>query len=435
VAGNYRVLVVDDERSIRNVIKIHFRRQGIYCDAAASMYEALKKIEEESFDLFVLDLKLPDGDGIQILREVKKRYPSSVVLMITAYGTIEKAVEAMKLGAFDFITKPFKISEFNALVEMALKQIDLQKAEGRVEEDYLAALGKSGAIKEVAAIIDRFAPSSVPILIVGETGTGKALVARVIHEKSPRREKPYVKLEIPGAASLEVEEELFGWVSEGESKKGLVELAQGGTLYVGRVESLTPHVQARLLTLLEEGMYRVPGSIEVKQVDVRLLFSVEDDPSSLVDRGKLTEEFYYRLKNLEIRIPPLRERREDIPYLLNRFIVEFSQKYEKKIGGFTPGFLDAIKNYSFPGNVRELESLVERCVVLTRREVLHEDLLPPGLKGDRGETLDELLESIERKMIIKALKEAGGVQTKAAEILGISFRSLRYRLKKLGIKG
>ncbi len=434
MGGGYRVLVVDDERSIRNVIKIHFRRQGIYCDTAASMYEALKKIEEEPFDLFVLDLKLPDGDGIQILREAKERHPNSVVLMITAYGTVEKAVEAMKLGAFDFITKPFKISDFNTLVEMALKQVDLQKAEERVEEDHLAALGKSGAIKEVAAIIDRFAPASVPILIVGETGAGKALVARVLHEKSPRREKPYVKIEVSSVASSEIEEELFGRASQERGGGGLVDLAQGGTFYVGRIENLPPHVQARFITLLEEGMYRVPGSIEVKKVDVRLLFSVEDDPSSLVERGKLTEEFYYRLKNLEIRIPPLRERREDIPYLLNRFIVEFSQKYEKKIGGFTPGFLSAIKSYSFPGNVRELESLVERCVVLTRREVLHEDLLPPGLKGDRGETLDELLESIEREMIIKALKEAGGVQTKAAEILGISFRSLRYRLKKLGMK-
>ncbi len=433
MAKHYRVLVVDDERSIRNVIKIHFRRQGIYCDTAASMYEALRKLEEEPFDLFILDLKLPDGDGIQILREAKKRYPGSVVLMITAYGTIERAVEAMKLGAFDFITKPFKISDFDALVKLAFKQMDLHKPP--VEEDRpLASLGKSGAIKDVERLVERLAPAGVPVLIVGETGTGKALVARVLHEKSPRRDKPFVKLELPGGVSHGIEEEIFGRISGGEEGRGLVELAQGGTLYVGKVENLPAHVQSRLLSLMEEGIYRVPGSVEVKEADVRCVFSVEESPSNLVERERLIEEFYYRLKNLEVRVPPLRERREDIPYLLNRFIVEFSRRYEKQIAGFTPGFLEVIEGYSFPGNVRELESLVERCVVLTRKEVLHEDLLPPGLKGDRGETLDELLESVEKDMIIKALKEAGGVQTKAAEILGISFRSLRYRLKKLGIK-
>ena len=435
MAGNYRVLVVDDERSIRNVIKIHFRRQGIYCDTAASMYEALKKIEEESFDLLVLDLKLPDGDGIQILKEVKKRYPSSVVLMITAYGTIEKAVEAIKLGAFDFITKPFKMSEFKSLVELAFKQIDLHKATGERGGDrgLLEDLGRGRAIRELEGLVMRFAPSDVSVLIVGETGTGKALVAKALHEHSPRKDGPFEVMEVPKGVSQGLEEELFGRAGGEKPGVGLVELARGGTLYVGRLENLPIHLQARLLSLLEEGRYRVPGSVEVREGDVRCLFSVEDTPSSLVERGCLMEDFYYRLKNLEISIPPLRERREDIPYLLNKFIGEFSKKYEKTITGFTPEFLRAIEGYSFPGNVRELQSLVERCVVLTDRDVLHEDLLPSDLKGEQGETLDELLENIEREMIIKALKEAGGVKTKAAERLGVSFRSLRYRLKKLGI--
>lgn len=431
MAEGYRVLVVDDERSIRNVLKIHFRRQGIYCDTAASMYEALKKVEEEAFHLFILDLKLPDGDGIQILREVKKRHPESVVLMITAYGTIEKAVEAIKLGAFDFITKPFKMSEFKALMELAFRQVDLNKAREERRGGILKALGEGRAIRDLEDLVVRFAPSDVSILLVGETGTGKYLVAKALHESSPRREGPFESLEIPRDPPRGLEEELFGKPGQESS---LVELARGGTLFVGRLENLPLHLQARLLSILEEGRYRVPGSVEVREADVRFVFSVEEAPSVLVEKGLLMEDFYYRLKNLEITIPPLRERREDIPYLLNRFIAEFSRKYEKNITGFTPGFLKIIEVYSFPGNVRELQSLVERCVVLTNRDVLHEELLPSDLKGDRGETLDELLENIEKEMIIKALKDAGGIQTKAAEILGISFRSLRYRLKKLGIK-
>jgi len=434
VGEDYRVLVVDDERNIRNVLKIHFRRQGIYCDTAASMYEALKKVEEEPFDLFVLDLKLPDGDGIQILREVKRRYPTSVALMITAYGTIEKAVEAMKLGAFDFITKPFKMSEFKALVDLAFRQIELQKRPGDIKAGSLAALGKSGAIKDVENLISQMAPSDVPILIVGETGTGKALVARTIHDLSSRKGAPFEKLEVPLGFPQGLDEELFGKITGEEVREGIVGLAHGGTLYLGRIENLPLHLQAKLLSLLEEGRYRIPGSVEFKEADVRFIFSVEEAPSILVEKGRLLGDFYYRLKNMEINLPPLRERREDVPYLLSKFMAEFSQKYEKKITGFTPGFLEAIRGYSFPGNVRELESLVERCVVLTPREVLHEDLLPSDLKGDQGETLDELLESIEKEMIVKALKQAGGVQTKAADLLGISFRSLRYRLKKLGLK-
>ncbi len=435
MAFDYRVLVVDDERSIRNVLKIHFRRQGIYCDTAASMYEAFKKIEEKPFHLFILDLKLPDGDGIQVLREVKKRYPHSVALMITAYGTIEKAVEAIKLGAFDFITKPFKMSEFKTLVELAFKQLDLKGALEEREEGILKDLGRSGAIKDLEALVSRFAPSDVSVLIVGESGTGKYLVARALHRLSVRREGPFEFIEIPRDLPHGLEEELFGQhFPQGEGRTGMLELARGGTLYLGRLENMPLHLQGRLLSTLEEGRYRVPGGVEVRDVGVRFIFSVEEDPSLLVEKGRLMEEFYYRLKNLKITIPPLRERKEDVPYLLNRFIREFSQKYEKRITGFTPGFLRAIGNYPFPGNVRELESLVERCVVLTSREVLHEDLLPPDLKGDHGETLDELLESIEKEMIIKALKQAGGVKTRAADILGISFRSLRYRMKKLGLK-
>ncbi len=429
---DYRVLVVDDERNIRNVLKIHFRRQGIYCDTASSMYEALKKMEEEPFDIFILDLKLPDGDGIQILREAKRRNPHSVAVLLTAYGTVDTAVEAMKIGALDFIAKPFKVSAFKELMDVAFKQLDLQ----RVQEEgaHLSvdwhALGKSGVLRDVIVMVNRLALSDAPVLIVGETGTGKDLIARIIHEKSHRSEAPFLKVEASDAVPQDTEMDIFGF--EG-GRRGFVELAHGGTLYIAKVEHLTSHIQSKLLNLLEEGVYRRPGSLTVEKADVRLLFSVEEDPSSLVEKGRLNGDFYYRLKNLTIQVPPLRERKEDIPHLLNRFLAEFGEKYEKKITGFTPGFLKRVEGCSFPGNVRELESLVERCVVLSHRDVLHEDLLPPGLEGEHGESLDTLLENVEKEMIVKALKEAGGVKTKAAEMLGISFRSLRYRLKKLGI--
>jgi two-component system response regulator PilR (NtrC family) len=430
--GDYRVLVVDDERNIRNVLKIHLRRQGIYCDTASSMYEALKKMEEEPFDIFILDLKLPDGDGIQILREAKRRNPHSVAVLLTAYGTVDTAVEAMKIGALDFIAKPFKVSAFKELMDVAFKQLDFQ----RVQEEgaHLSvdwhALGKSGALRDVMVMVNRLALSDAPVLIVGETGTGKDFIARIIHEKSPRSEAPFLKVEASDAVPQDTEMDIFGF--EG-GRRGFVELTHGGTLYIAKVEHLTSHIQSKLLNLLEERVYRMPGSLAVEKADVRLLFSVEEDPSSLVEKGRLNGDFYYRLKNLTIQVPPLRERKEDIPHLLNRFLVEFGEKYGKKITGFTPGFLKRVEGCSFPGNVRELESLVERCVVLSHRDVFHEDLLPPGLEGEHGESLDTLLENVEKEMIMKALKEAGGVKTKAAEMLGISFRSLRYRLKKLGL--
>jgi len=423
------VLVVDDERNIRNVLKIFFRRQGIYCDTASCMYGALKKIEEEPFDVFVIDLRLPDGDGIQVLREAKKRNPHSVAIILTAYGTVDTAVEAMKIGALDFIAKPFKVSAFKELMDAAFKQLDLQRVQEKGEQQ-LGVLGKSGAMRDVMVMVNRLASSDAPVLIVGETGTGKGLIARMIHEKSPRGKAPFLKIEASDALFQKMEIDLFG--VEGE-KKGFVELAHGGTLYIAKVEHTTPHLQSKLLDLLGEGVYRKPGSLRMEKADVRLLFSVEEDPHFLVEKGRLNKELYYRLKNLIIHVPPLRERKEDIPYLVNRFLVEFGKKYEKKITGFTPGFLKRVEGYPFPGNVRELESLVERCVVLSHRDVLHEDLLPPDLEGKHGENLDTLLENVEREMIVKALKEAGGVKTKAAEILGISFRSLRYRLKKLGI--
>ncbi len=430
--GDYRILVVDDERNIRNVLKIHFRRRGIYCDTASSMFEALKKIEEEPFDIFILDLRLPDGDGIRILREAKRRNPHSVAILLTAYGTVDTAVEAMKIGALDFITKPFKVSAFKELIDVAFKRLDLQRAQEK--EPTLTvdwhALGKSGAIRDVMVMANRLALSDAPVLIVGETGTGKDLIARIVHEKSYRSKAPFLKIEASDAVPQDTEIDIFGF--EG-GRKGFVELAHGGTFYIAKLEYLTSHIQSKLLNLLENGVYRKPGSLAVKEANVRLLFSVEEAPSLLVEKGRLNGDLYYRLKNLTVVVPPLRERKEDISYLLNRFLAGFGEKYEKKIEGFTPGFLRRVEGYSFPGNVRELESLVERCVVLSHKDVLHEDLLPPGLEGEHGESLDTLLENVEKEMIVKALKRAGGVKTKAAEMLGISFRSLRYRLKKLGI--
>jgi len=436
VVRDYRVLVVDDERNIRNVLQIFFRRQGIYCDTASSMYEALKKVEEP-FDVFILDLRLPDGDGVQILKEVKRRYQHSIAIMLTAYGTVETAVEAMKLGAFDFITKPFKVSAFEKLMDRVFKHLDLLEARETAEleaDEGLEILGRSASIKELLSLVKEVSSADAPLLIEGETGTGKGFIAKAVHGWSSRKEAPFVKAVVSGL--LNQEREIFGYEpGEGDGgQRGLIELADSGTFYLANIEELIPPVQAKLLTFMTEGSYRKPGSLRLIQPDVRLVLSTEVDLSRLVDGGKFNEDLYVRLKWLSFKVPSLRDRREDIPYLLNRFIALYSEKYEKRITGFSAGFLESMKNYTFSGNIREMQSLVERCVVLSGREVLDEDLLPPDLlrQTEKG-TLDLLLERVERDMIIKALREAGGNKTRAAEILGISFRSLRYRLKKLGL--
>ena len=434
--SDYRVLVVDDERNIRNVLQIFFRRRGIYCDTAASMYEALSKAEE-SFDVFILDLRLPDGDGVQILREVKRRYHHSIAIMLTAYGTVETAVEAMKIGAFDFITKPFKMSAFEELMDRVFKHLDLMEAHEGAEMgivEGLDVLGKSAPIKELLSLVEEVSATDAPLLIEGEAGTGKGIIAKAIHEWSSRKEFPFVKAAVSGL--INQEREIFGYDTGGEEgrQQGLMELADRGTFYLANIEGLVPPVQAKLLTFIAEGSYRKPGSLALMEPGVRLVLSTEDDLSQLVKRGSFNEDLYLRLRWLSFRVPPLRERGEDIPYLLNRFIAVYSEKYEKRITGFTAGFLDLMRNYSFPGNVGEMQSLVERCVVLSKSETLDEGLLPPALwDHTKEQSLDNLLEHVERDMIAKALKEAGGNKTRAADILGISFRSLRYRLKKLDL--
>jgi len=425
-----KILVVDDERGLRETLKIYFRRQDIYCDTCASVFEALKRIEEETFDIYILDLRLPDGDGIQILKRIKEINPAGVVIMLTAYGTIEIAVEAMKLGAYDFISKPFKMKKFDELMGKVFTEVEFIKRSKTQEEEYgyQGIIGVSYPMKELFRTISQVAPSDIPVLIIGESGTGRSLVARVIHQVSDRRSYPFVVVS-PGAIPEEsIEKELLGLSGE----VGILERADKGSLYLDELTDMSARFQRTINRFLEEKRVGI-GTEREKEVDIRVISSGMD-LTKMRENGDFRQDLYFRLKGVEIYLPPLRERKEDIPYLLTHFIKEASERYEKKIEGCSASFVELLMNYPFPGNVRELKSLVERCVVLATEEKLKESLLPEEIKywdPSQPKSLDDYLEEIEREKIVEALKKAGGVKTKAAEILGISFRSLRYRVKKI----
>ena len=443
--------MVDDEPAQRELVGGFLRKQGFDVAEAPDGRTALERFRKEPFDLLLTDQKMPGLSGLELLEAARAVTPAVAVIIMTAYGTIETAVAAIKGGAADYLTKPVNLDELLHRIaqvrerqRLIMENRELREAlqeRHRVE----GIIGESGRMQEVLSLVRRVAGSDATILIQGESGTGKELIARAIHYASPRARAPLVSVNCAALPETLLESELFGhekgaFTGAVAARKGRFELADGGSLFLDEIGDLPLHLQVKLLRVLQEREFERVGSSRPVAVNVRLLAATHRDLEALVRAGRFRDDLYYRINVVSISLPPLRERREDIPLLLDHFVEKFSRRNGKRIGGLTREAREALLRYDYPGNVRELENLVERAVILTRDEVIGLEDLPLGVKEREGETSGEtsltvLVEGLERRMIREALARADGVQTQAAEILGISERVLRYKLKKYGLAG
>lgn len=451
------VLVVDDELSMREFLAILLDREGYTVDQAASAEEALACLERKTYDLVISDVKMPGLDGITLLGRIKEVAPDTAVLLMTAFSTAEQAVEAMKLGAYDYIAKPFKVEEVKILARNALEKRDLKRENLRLRQEvqerysFSGLIGKSKKMREVYSLIEKVAPSTANVLILGESGTGKELVARAIHYNSQRKGKPFVAVNCGAIPETLMESEFFGhkkgaFTGAVGDRAGLFEQAEGGTLFLDEIGEVPLQLQAKLLRAIQEKEFRRVGGTLDQKADVRLVAASNRDLEEQVKEGSFREDLFYRLNVVQVKMPPLRERGDDIPILVEHFYKKYVQPpYSDRI--ITQGALKLLMSYGFPGNVRELENLVERCSVLGNREI-SEECLPPQLHAgkrpecgaaaecelpEEGMDLEAYLDGIEKRILLQALERSGGVKKKAAELLRLTFRSFRYRLAKFGM--
>ena len=454
------ILVVDDERSMREFLAICLRRDGHRVAAAQDGAEALAVLGAgESFDLVITDLKMPGPlDGLGVLDAVKKQSPETQVIVVTAYATAETAIAAMKRGAYDYLTKPFKVDEIGVVVDRALERQALVHANAELREKVqgrfrLASMtGKSPGMQRVFELVRKIAPTRTNVLVTGESGTGKELVARALHFEGPRVAKPFVAVNCGAIPETLLESELFGHVKgaftgAAGAKEGLFAAAEGGTIFLDEIGELTGPLQVKLLRVLQERKVKPVGGALERPIDVRVIAATNRDLESEVARGAFRQDLYYRLNVIQVHLPPLRQRKDDIPILVEHFIKRYAGELGKRIVAVTPEAMAALSAYDYPGNVRELENVIERAVTLESSTRVQRDALPPlerthaagtadaqGLDfPEGGVDLDRVLADYEREIVLKALKQAGGVRKEAARLLGITFRSLRYRLEKLGV--
>jgi two-component system NtrC family response regulator len=450
----FRILVVDDQPAQRELITGFLRKQNFEVLPAESGEKALEKFRSEPFDLVLTDMKMPGMSGLELLKALREINPEATVIVITAYGTVETAVAAVKAGAADYLTKPVNLEELLYRIEQVKERrrllsenVELREAlqrHHRIE----GIVGESGQMLEVLSLVRRVAPSEATVLIRGESGTGKELIAKAIHYASPRAPAPLVRVNCAALPETLLESELFGhekgaFTGALASRKGRFELADRGSLFLDEIGDLPLPLQSKLLRVLQEREFeRVGSSVPIK-VNVRIMAATNMELESLMKSGKFREDLYYRLNVVTLVLPPLRERRQDLPLLMDHFLSVFAEKNRKAIRGFTDEGRDILLRYDYPGNVRELENLIERAVVLTRDDVIGKSDLPLSIRGipeAERESSDQagltvVVEGLERRMIREALDKAAGVQTHAAEMLGISERALRYKLKKYGIRG
>jgi two-component system response regulator PilR (NtrC family) len=451
-----RILIVDDEPSMQEFLEILLQRDGhdtVCCHSAES---ALVALESDDFDLVISDIRMGGMSGLDLLDRIVDLIPEMLVVVITAHGTTESAVEAMKRGAYDYVTKPFSVDEIRMVVEKALEKKNLS-AENRLLRRQLSdrvnlpsLVGKSLSMASVSELIRQVADTRTNILITGESGTGKDLVARAIHSLSDRKSRPFVVVNCGAIPENLLESELFGHVKGAftgaiSQKMGLFEVADGGTLFLDEVGELPHALQVKLLRALQEKTFKRVGGTTDIHVDVRILSATNRELEEDVGSGRFREDLYYRLNVIEVKLPSLRERPEDIPPLLQHFIERFASEQRKAVREASSEVLAAFEGYAFPGNVRELENLVERAVTLTSTERIEIDSLPesvfrrgePAVRSripEGGVDLESLLGDYERSLLREALERAGGVKKRAAALLGVSFRSFRYRLEKLGLE-
>lgn len=443
-----RILVIDDDPGIRDACFQVLSREGYEIELAGTAEEARKLISDFEFDVILLDLKLSGVEGLELLKEIREEDPQAQVIVITAYGTVQVAVAAMKLGAADFLQKPFSPQELRLAVEKALEKRrltlenlylkrTLAEKEGRVE-----FIGKSPAIRQVLERAALAAQTDSTVLLTGESGTGKGLLARKIHEMSPRREGPFVAVDCGTLVPTLFESELFGHVKGAftgatSHKIGKFELANNGTIFFDEIGNISPDIQAKLLKAVEEKEISPVGSHRLIRVDVRIVAATNKNLKEEVRKGHFRKDLFFRLNVISIHLPPLRERKEDIPLLADYFLRRYAQKHGKPPQKLSPEVMEAFLSYSWPGNVRELENTIERLVVFARRSLITlEDLYFAGFENEKPELgLEEdlTLEEVEKRYILKVLRRCGGNKTLAAKRLGIDRKTLREKLKRWGM--
>ena len=448
-----RILVVDDEPSMRELLAIMLKKEGFEVVTADGRVMAAAVLAKGPVDLVVTDVRLPDGDGIEILRHVKSASPETVVIVMTAFGTAETAVAALKLGAHDYILKPFDVDELKIVVRNALEREDLRaenlllKRELGRQHGLDQVIGVSPAMTALFEMVRSIAPTSSTVLVTGESGTGKEMVSKAIHALSPRREAPFVSVNCGALPDTLLESELFGhmkgaFTDAHQNKKGLFEAAHRGTLFLDEVGETSPSMQVKLLRALQERKIRRVGGTDEQEVDVRVISATNIPLERLVQERRFREDLFYRLQVIPIRTPPLRERREDIPLLAEHFLKLFAKQMGKGTAKISEAAMALLTRHAWPGNVRELENVIERAVALEVTEAVLPERLPDSLRAlvkplarielHGSFNLDEHLRSIESQFLQQALTESAGDRAEAARILGITPRSLRYLIQKHG---
>jgi two-component system response regulator PilR (NtrC family) len=457
-----QILVVDDELSMRELLEYMFSKEGYKVTCADTGRGAIELLKKNNYDLLLCDIRLGDIAGLDVLRASKKKNPDTVVIMISAYATTETAVEAMNMGAYDYVPKPFDKDELMQTVEKALDLRTLED-EKKILDDALKKnmhfgmiVGSSPAMQHIYKLIRQVAATKTNVLITGESGTGKELIAQAIHKESDRKDHPFQVINCGGIPETLMESELFGhkkgsFTGATQDKKGLFENAHKGTVFLDEIGELSMPIQVKLLRAVQEKAFKPVGGNEDISVDIRIISATNKDLEKEVIAGNFREDLFYRLNVIELKVPPLRERKADLRALAQHFLEKYSKEMGKEITKFSSYALDLLNKYDFPGNIRELENLLERSVALSTTNIILPDSLALSLhkrrwiegfkdrrfdldEVDRGVALDSILEEIERAYLKKALDCSSGNKNKASELLGISFRSLRYRLDKLGIE-
>jgi len=444
----HKILVVDDDLGMCGMLSDVLKEEGFSVHTTGESFEASKILKKEEFDVIVTDLKMKGLKGLDLLEVAHKVAPMTPVIIITAFGTIESAIKAMKMGAYDYITKPFQMDELVLTVRKALENRLLKKEVIRLRKevesryDFHQLIGKSPSMQKIYDLIERISDSSSNVLITGESGTGKELVAKAIHYSGVRKEGPFVAINSAAIPETLLESELFGYkkgafTDAKSDKKGLIFEANEGTLFLDEITEMPLTLQAKLLRVIEEREVRPLGDTNSYPIDVRIVSTSNRDIASLIQQGRFREDLYYRLKVIDIEMPPLRERKEDIPILVQHFIHKFSKELKKAVSGVSEDALKILLNYFWPGNVRELENIIQRAITLSQHEVILPDDLPASIIQKTGEKLFEkatgekfTLDQLEKEYIKRVLIETGGNKSRAAEKLGLDRKTLYRKLEE-----
>ena len=452
------ILVVDDEQSIQEFLRLLLEENGYRVTTAGSVEDGRNQFQHDSFDLVLCDIIMPDGNGLDLLREIKQQDPRTSVIMMTAYTSTKSAIEAMKRGAYDYISKPFDVEELKVVVQKALEKTELVDENiflrRELEEKYRFSniIGRSRPMQEIFALIERVSRTSSTVLVEGESGTGKELIARAVHYESPRATHRFLSVNCGALPEDLLESELFGhergsFTGAVKEKKGLFREAHGGTLFLDEISEMSPSMQVKLLRALQEKKVRRVGGSAEEAVDVRIIAATNRDLKEQTETGQFREDLFYRINVIPVRLPPLRRRREDIPLLVDFFIKKYSESMAIETKKISVEALRTLESYHWPGNVRELENVIERALALSTGDAMTSDDLPVHLMQphpssdeetilpESGLQIEPYLDDVRRQLMFQALERCNGTQTQAAELLGMTFRSFRYYAKKMGLTG